>query len=424
MKDSLGVYLHGIEIGDVIRLNDGRIIFEFNDRYVNDPNSPVLSQSFMKEDGGVRTPTRAAAAGLVPPFFSNLLPEGPLRTYLARLAGVSEQREFEMLELLGRDLPGAVVVHRKEGVGETPSENDRFDEATTSKPLRFSLAGVQLKFSAIKRAGGGLTIPAQGIGGDWIVKLPSVRHERVPENEYSVMSMARRVGIDVPEMRLVPLDQIGGLPPEVADLNEPDAFVLRRFDRDSGRRIHMEDFAQATGTRPIDKYISTVNYTDLTRLVERVCGENDVLEFSRRLMFNAIVGNGDMHLKNWSFIYKDGRTAELTPAYDFLCTTVYIDEDDAALKIRSTKEWNKLSLDDFAGVAEGAGVDRKTFVDAAVETAIQFMDHWVDSVKSLPVDDQLKTAIDHQITTCPAIKAALRKSVPTSPSRTPELGRD
>lgn len=110
MRDSLGVHLHGIAVGHVIRLDDGRILFEFDDQYVNDPNPPVLSQSFVKEDGGVRTPTRAAAAGLVPPFFSNLLPEGYLRTYLSRLAGVSEQREFEMLELLGRDLLGAVEV--------------------------------------------------------------------------------------------------------------------------------------------------------------------------------------------------------------------------------------------------------------------------------------------------------------------------
>ncbi len=424
MRDSLGVHLHGIAVGHVIRLDDGRLLFEFDDQYVNDPNPPVLSQSFVKEDGGVRTPTRAAAAGLVPPFFSNLLPEGYLRTYLSRLAGVSEQREFEMLELLGRDLPGAVVVHREEGGGKAPAENDRFDEDENSKPLRFSLAGVQLKFSAVERAGGGLTIPAQGVGGDWIVKLPALRHKRVPENEYSVMSMARRVGIPVPKMQLMPLEEIGGLPPEVLDLDETHAFVIRRFDRESEQRIHMEDFAQALGQRPDDKYTTSLNFTDLTRLIARVCGENDVLEFSRRLMFNAIVGNGDMHLKNWSFLYQDGRTAELTRAYDFLCTTVYIENDDAALKIGSTRKWNKLSLDDFGSVAEGADVDRQSFVAAAVDTAVQFRDVWEDAVKSLPIDRKLKSCIDHQMTTCPAIKVALRKTMPTSPSRTPGLARD
>ena len=69
--------------------------------------------------------------------------------------------------------------------------------------LRFSLAGVQLKFSAIKSAAGGLTIPAEGVGGSWIVKLPSMTHDGVPENEYSMMSLAAQIGMDVPELQLV-----------------------------------------------------------------------------------------------------------------------------------------------------------------------------------------------------------------------------
>ena len=43
----------------------------------------------------------------LPPFFSNLLPEGPLREYLAERAGVNVKREFFLLWALGRDLPGA-----------------------------------------------------------------------------------------------------------------------------------------------------------------------------------------------------------------------------------------------------------------------------------------------------------------------------
>jgi HipA-like protein len=93
----------------------------------------------------------------------------------------------------------------------------------------------------------GLTVPIAGIGGDWIVKLPSPRFDAVPENEYAMMTLAQAVGLDVPEVRLVPTKDIAGLPPDL-----PDAFgqslAVRRFDRPHpGERVHIEDFAQVFG---------------------------------------------------------------------------------------------------------------------------------------------------------------------------------
>ena len=403
MRGALLVRLHGVEVGVVARTDDGRVVFDLNDEYVQNQNRFTLSQSFLLDDGIKRR--ERASAGLVPPFLSNLLPEGALRTYLAEAAGVSERREFELLELLGVDLPGAVTVQR-ENETEIPPRSNQFNvEDTTSKPLCFSLAGVQLKFSAIEKQEGGLTIPARGIGGDWIVKLPSTRYERLCENEYSVMSMAHRVGITIPEVRLVPVANIEGLPPEVTGLNEPYALAVRRFDRSAGRRIHMEDFAQVTGTYPTDKYNSRFNATNLTQVVASVCSEEDVIDFSRRLMFNTIVGNGDMHLKNWSFIYPDNRTPKLAPAYDFLCTSIYIPNESLAFKLGSTRKWQKLTLDDFRTVADGAGVNRQTFVDAAADMVTRFRNSWEDGVDSLPVADRLKRAIEHQMKICPAIKS-------------------
>ena len=416
MRDSLNVRLHGMLVGELLRLDDGRIDFDFVEEYRDNVNRPTLSQSFVEESGGVANRERAATSGFVPRFFSNLLPEGQLRSYLAKLAGLSEYREFELLELLGSDLPGAVEVTR-EGQGTDFSRSHAHSEDDTSNTLRFSLAGVQLKFSAIQRQRGGLTIPAYGVGGDWIVKLPSTQHKRIVENEYSVMSMARQIGIEIPDIKLVPITEIEGLPAEVSDLNEPNALGVRRFDRASGRRLHMEDFAQALAQRPIDKYNPQLNYTDLVKLVAHVCTEDDVMDFAKRLMYNAIVGNGDMHLKNWSLLYPDGKTPELSPAYDLLCTTVYIPDDGMALALGSAKRWSDLTLKDFAAVAEGADVDRQTFVDAAINTAVRFFDGWKDFTQSLPVDDILKRRIERQIGTCPAITAAVRHTLPGKTKR-------
>ena len=71
--------------------------------------------------------------------------------------------------------------------------------------LRFSLAGVQLKFSAVEEAGGGLTIPARWIGRNSDQANGQSLHYDVgvPENEYSIMSLAGMVGIEMPETRVV-----------------------------------------------------------------------------------------------------------------------------------------------------------------------------------------------------------------------------
>jgi serine/threonine-protein kinase HipA len=155
----------------------------------------------------------------VPPFFSNLLPEGGLRRYLAERAGVNQQREFFLLWVLGLDLPGALSIHP--AVGDAPPGADE-DLPENAKPnaLRFSLAGVQLKFSAFKNAGKGrgLTIPAEGVGGSWIVKLPSQQFTGVPENEFSMMTIAGMIGMEVPVINLVDLDAISGIPEGIGEL--------------------------------------------------------------------------------------------------------------------------------------------------------------------------------------------------------------
>ena len=55
------------------------------------------------------------------------------------------------------------------------------------------------------------------------------------------------------------------------------------------------------------------------------------MEFLRRFVFNALIGNADMHLKNWSLIYPDRRAAMLAPAYDFVSTIAYLPDDRLAL---------------------------------------------------------------------------------------------
>ena len=102
--DVLDVRLHGASIGTLTRVGRDRIIFAFDSSYIDDPGRATLSLSFKDPFGHLITdipPTRTWAH----PFFSNLLPEGPLREFLARSAGIDPRREFPLLAALGEDLP-------------------------------------------------------------------------------------------------------------------------------------------------------------------------------------------------------------------------------------------------------------------------------------------------------------------------------
>ena len=299
--NALEVSLHGRRIGVINRISGDRFLFSFEQDYIEDANRPTLSLSFKGQAGGLVIPTRTVT-GRLPVFFSNLLPEGHLREYLAARAGVKQHREFFLLAVLGADLPGALTVtpidQPAQSSVEHTSDRDSRDRPNTA--LRFSLAGVQLKFSAIMEASGGLTIPADGIGGSWLVKLPSSRFPSVPENEYAMMALARAVGIEVPRTELI-IGELSGLPVDAVPIDRK-ALAVQRFDRgEKGKTIHMEDFAQVFGLYPQDKYHHR-SYANIASVLWAETGETSTYEFFRRLVFSVLIGNGDMHLKNWSLL--------------------------------------------------------------------------------------------------------------------------
>ena len=389
----LDVKLYGQSIATLTNLQDGRTLFAFDEAYIEDEKRPTLSLSLKDPFGALITKFRPYNM-VVPPFFSNLLPEGPLRKYLAGRAGVKPSREFFLLWMLGRDLPGAVTVHPSDG-DDTPPDDERATSQVRPNALRFSLAGVQLKFSAFRNdnKGGGLTIPAEGTGGSWIVKLPSQQYSGVPENEFAMMTVARMMGMDVPEMQLVGLDAISGLPQGVGELNG-QALAIKRFDRTSDGSVHIEDFAQVFGVFPDHKY-DKGNYRMIARVLGIETSTADVAEFIRRLVFSTLIGNGDMHLKNWSLIYPDRRTPALSPAYDLLSTIPYIEgEDTAALNFSRTKKMAALSTDELAHMAAKAELSEKLVIDTARQTVERFRAVWDAEKKNLPMAAKVADMID------------------------------
>ncbi|WP_321471716.1 HipA domain-containing protein [uncultured Paludibaculum sp.] len=382
--NALGVYQHGRLTGVLTRMAGDQHLFAFDQDYLNDLNRPTLSLSYKARGGGLVTRVRPTHRHL-PPFFSNLLPEGHLRTYLAAKAGVNPECEFQLLAALGSDLSGAVVVQPIDG-----------ESRPRPGTLRFSLAGRQWKFPAVLEATGHLAIPAHGAGGNWIVKLPSTECPSIPENEFVMLELARAIGIPVPAARLVPIEEINGLPADATHL-PGSALAVQRFDRaQSGLRIHMEDFAQVFGQFPEAKYKGR-GYANMAAVIRAETAGDDAYDFVRRLVFSVVIGNGDMHLKNCALVYAEGRTPVLAPAYDYVSTLPYRHDDRLALSFGGSRALDGISANQIRRFSDTAGLPVRPVWDLVQSTAEQTAQAW----RTLPQKDllppQLRLSIGAQI---------------------------
>lgn len=350
----LRVLLHDIPVGELSLTPSDGSEFRFYESFRARYPQPVLGQSFLDDMRSLRF-TRSG----VPAWFANLLPEGPLREFITERAGVAASREFFLLRHLGDDLPGAVrVVVDDNDIPDETLTTESEHEASADEDWRFSLAGVQLKFSA-RRAECGLTVPITGTGGDWIVKLPDQRFTEVPRVELATLRWAAAAGIPVPEAELVPIADIAGLPDAFRQQRETHALAIRRFDRPTpGTRVHIEDFAQVFDQFPAQKYgKGGYNYDTLARFILVTLGEDALYDFLHRLVFMIASGNGDAHLKNWSLIYPDGTQAKLAPAYDQVATTLFVPNDQLALNLAGRKTWADIGTGTVQHLAKRIGAD-------------------------------------------------------------------
>ena len=401
---TLNVLLYGEPIATITNVGNDRTLFAFMDSYIHDESRPVLGLGFKDALGGLLTNFKPTQTKLTP-FFSNLLPEETMRHYLAERAGVNPAREFFLLWVLGQDLAGAITVEPADGEALPPNvHQDIDDETKIDVPMRFSLAGVQLKFSAVQQTNGGLTIPATGQGGSWIVKLPSSRFDAVPENEYSMMELARMLGMDVPETQLLPINQIANIPDGIGKFGDSfknaQAFVIKRFDRAGEQAVHIEDFAQVFGVYPQDKY-KKASMRNIAQVIGIEGQNEDIAEFTRRLVFNTLIGNADMHLKNWSVIYKDKRAASIAPAYDFVSTIPYIPDDSTSLKVSRSKKFSDFTLDELSHLAAKAMLPEKLVLDTAKQTVAGFHEIWAKEKAHLPLTKSMIEAIETHLRSIP-----------------------
>lgn len=372
---SLDVLLNDVKVGTIVRTPGDFNAFSFEDSYRATGGVPIVSLSFRAVGGSLRKDPKPVARAL-PAFFANLLPEDKLREAMEKhhAGSVRAGNDFDLLVALGADLPGAVRV--------VPSDVTVLlvDDINVPKPkARFSLAGVQMKLSVIKNTGkgGGLTLPLGDEQGSYIAKFPSTSFPGVSENEYANLALAEAIGMEVPERELVEQSEFEGIPKEFETLSDGKVLLVKRFDRGAnGERIHIEDFAQVFSIYPSRKYEGAA-YHDIAAALNVAVSSDAALEFVRRLALAALTGNGDMHLKNWSLIYRGaGDKPDLAPVYDVLSTIPYIPADAMALSLAGERPFKALNVQRWRAFANRARLPESAVLKAVVDTVERVDEFW------------------------------------------------
>lgn len=227
-----------------------------------------------------------------------------------------------------------------------------------------SISGVQPKLS-VKIENNKIEVTDQG--GEYILKPSPEEYEELAINEFVTMRLALEYGIDSTAFGLLKFSD-----------GEP-VYLIKRFDRIEGRKLHQEDMTQAMSVRKDEegKYkYQTETYESVgTFLKERV---NLIVatNFFKRVFFNFMVGNDDYHLKNISVIETKSGNYKLTPNYDSVNSSIYHDEGfgETALDMfpndYATEKFEKygfLTKEDFDVLGQRIGINKavreRTFND-------------------------------------------------------------
>lgn len=232
-----------------------------------------------------------------------------------------------------------------------PFTSQELRQEAAARATKMSIQGVQAKLSARLR------VKEQRFalvdqGGQYILKPQTADFDEVPENEDLTMRLAALAGIEVP---------LHGL------LYGRDAaltYFIKRFDR-TGRKgkVHVEDFAQLSGRNRETKYRSSME--QVARVIDTYCTFPAIekVKLLRLTLFNFLVGNEDMHLKNFSIIHRK-EVVMLTPAYDLLNTTIVLPKPEEELALPLNGRKNKLTRSDFM---DYFGVERLGLTERVID---------------------------------------------------------
>jgi serine/threonine-protein kinase HipA len=372
--------------------------FEYAPSWQQDPNAFSLSpglpmDTVVHTDGSSIRPVQW--------YFDNLLPEELLRDVLAKEAKIDAADAFGLLGYFGSESAGSLVL-REPGAPIAPKglkpltradlqlriANLAFATLNKEAPKRMSLAGAQHKMVVVKQ-GSALFEPLPGTPSTHILKPNSLSSDYPSSvmNEFFTMRLANAVGVKVPA---------------VERLYTPSpVYLVDRFDRvltpgAAMQRVHIIDTCQLLSKSRAFKY-QQANLEALTQAIKLCRAKASTrIQLYRWLLFNVLVGNGDNHLKNISFVVSH-EGISLAPFYDLLCTAVYAAQAYAqhqptwprvelTLSIKGANYFDEITRDKLIKAGETLGLK----ADSAVRELVTMENKLPVAADALIVDIALK----------------------------------
>ena len=335
------------------------------------PHIPLSAQPLL--DGASQRPVQW--------YFDNLLPEEDQRVLLAKDARLDAADAFGLLAWYGAESAGSVTLLPPEAAPQTiellrPLPDDALQARIRRLPKsplthaaikRMSLAGAQHKLAVVLEDGA-LFEPAGATPSTHILKPdhPDADYPHSVINEWFVMRLARRLGLDVPEVhrRYVP----------------SPVYLIDRFDRVAGaqgwQRRHAIDACQLLGLDRSFKY--TQGSMDSLAALANACRSPAVAR-SRLfgwLVFNVLVGNSDAHLKNLSFLVSH-EGVQLAPFYDLLSVATYDSPafDKSGWPAQTQLAWPILGVRHFSDIRRGLLLEAGVALNLVKGTAERLLEN-------------------------------------------------
>ena len=256
--------------------------------------------------------------------------------------------------------------------------NDLAREAVLS---RTTVTGVQSKLSMDVNKGGKdepdrLTIV--GLWGRYILKPKSEDFPWLPEVEDLTMHLA-----SIAKIKVVPHTLIRFSDGELT-------YLTKRIDRDNhGTKLLMEDMCQISERLTADKYKSS--YENIAKMIRKFSSAPmlDLVNFWEVVMFSWIMGNSDMHLKNFSLISKEAGNYVLSQAYDLINVHLVFPEDTEELALTLDGRKKKIGRNNFVRAMESTGLESKV-IENIINKFMNAAPKWYDFIDISFLSQELK----------------------------------
>lgn len=304
-NSSVDVYYEAQHVGRLALAPDRRCLFEYQAEWIR--NGFSISPFYLPLKGGVFTARAEPFDGLFG-VFNDSLPDGwgkllTDRWLMSKGFHPSELTVIDRLSIIGDQGMGALSYRPAQHIltDETSYELD-FYASEVSKILQADYSGSLDEIYAKAGSSGGarpkVLVSINGI--EWLIKFKSTSDpEDVGTIEYNYSLLAKKCGIIMPETRLF----------------EGKYFGVQRFDRQAGKRVHVQS---AAGLLYASHRLPSLDYTELMKATMALTRDiAEVEKMFRQMVFNVLIGNKDDHSKNFSFVYQNN-SWKLSPAYDLL----------------------------------------------------------------------------------------------------------